>query len=48
MAFSMAALRASGSIDINDCANVNTSFPTFVELAGRLGLAIQSTTTANA
>lgn len=40
MAFAMAALRAQGSIGINDCANVNTSFPGFVDLAARAGLAI--------
>ncbi|NBS15634.1 MAG: 3-phosphoshikimate 1-carboxyvinyltransferase [Gammaproteobacteria bacterium] len=38
MAFSIAGLRASGPITIHDCANVNTSFPTFVTLAQRLGL----------
>ncbi len=41
MAFAIAALRASGPVEIEDCANVNTSFPGFAELAGRLGLAIQ-------
>lgn len=40
MAFSIAALRASGPIYIEDCANVNTSFPTFVELGKSLGLKI--------
>ncbi|HYE34535.1 3-phosphoshikimate 1-carboxyvinyltransferase [Methylocaldum sp.] len=40
MAFSMAALRAGGSIEIEDCANVNTSFPGFVELARKMGLNI--------
>jgi 3-phosphoshikimate 1-carboxyvinyltransferase len=40
MAFAMAALRARGSIEILDCANVNTSFPGFVELAGGAGLHI--------
>jgi 3-phosphoshikimate 1-carboxyvinyltransferase len=40
MAFAMAALRARGSIEILDCANVNTSFPGFVELAGGAGLRI--------
>lgn len=40
MAFSMAALRASGPISIDDCANVATSFPGFVELAQGAGLAI--------
>ena len=42
IAFSMAALRASGDIEINDCANVNTSFPGFVEQAGRAGLGINA------
>jgi 3-phosphoshikimate 1-carboxyvinyltransferase len=42
MAFSIAALRANGNIEINDCANVNTSFPGFVEQAGRVGLGIST------
>lgn len=42
MAFAMAALRASGPITINDCANVNTSFPGFVSLASGAGLNIIS------
>ncbi len=37
MAMSIAALRAQGSITIQDCANVNTSFPGFAEMANRLG-----------
>ena len=41
MAFAMAGLRASGSIRIGDCANVNTSFPGFVALARGAGLAIR-------
>lgn len=41
MAFAMAALRASGPVVINNCANVNTSFPGFVALARRAGLGIQ-------
>jgi 3-phosphoshikimate 1-carboxyvinyltransferase len=41
MAFSMAALRAQGEIEIEDCDNVNTSFPDFVGLASRTGLNIQ-------
>jgi 3-phosphoshikimate 1-carboxyvinyltransferase len=41
MAFAMAALRASGPVYINDCANVNTSFPTFVSLARSLGHVIK-------
>ncbi|MDT8451773.1 MAG: 3-phosphoshikimate 1-carboxyvinyltransferase [Gammaproteobacteria bacterium] len=40
MAFSMAALRASGHIEIEDCDNVSTSFPDFVELTASAGLAI--------
>ncbi len=41
MAFSMAALRAGGAITIEDCENVNTSFPDFVGLASTAGLSIQ-------
>jgi 3-phosphoshikimate 1-carboxyvinyltransferase len=40
MAFSIASLRASGAIQISDCANVNTSFPGFVELAQTAGIRI--------
>ncbi len=40
MAFSVAALRASGEIVIDDCANVATSFPGFVDLARRVGLTL--------
>ena len=40
MAFAMAALRANGEITIEDCANVNTSFPGFVDLAASVGLSI--------
>ncbi len=42
MAFTMAALRASGPVVINNCANVNTSFPSFVTLARSSGLKIQT------
>jgi 3-phosphoshikimate 1-carboxyvinyltransferase len=42
MAFAIAGLRASASITIHDCANVNTSFPGFVELARDMGLGIVS------
>ena len=38
MAFAMAALRSNGVIHIDDCANVNTSFPDFVDLARSCGL----------
>jgi 3-phosphoshikimate 1-carboxyvinyltransferase len=40
MSFAIAALRSTGQIIIEDCANVNTSFPGFVELASRAGLSI--------
>ena len=40
MAFAIAALRADGEIRINDCRNVDTSFPGFVSLASQAGLAI--------
>jgi 3-phosphoshikimate 1-carboxyvinyltransferase len=38
MSFSIAGLRASAPITIHDCANVNTSFPEFRDLAKQLGL----------
>lgn len=38
MAFSIASLISSGDITINDCTNVNTSFPGYVELVNSLGL----------
>ncbi len=41
MAFAMAALRASEAVEIEDCANVNTSFPGFVECARQAGLSIE-------
>lgn len=41
MAFSMAALRTAGEIEIEDCDNVNTSFPGFVELSQSAGLRIR-------
>jgi 3-phosphoshikimate 1-carboxyvinyltransferase len=42
MAFAMAALRASASIEIEDCDVVDTSFPGFVALAGEAGLQIRA------
>jgi 3-phosphoshikimate 1-carboxyvinyltransferase len=42
MAFSMAALRASGAVRVDDCENVNTSFPDFVGLAAKAGLSIRA------
>lgn len=41
MSFSIAALRASGDITIDDCANVATSFPNFVRLAQAAGLQLR-------
>ena len=41
MAFSVAALRSEGPITINDCANVATSFPNFVQLANRVGMKVE-------
>ena len=42
MSLAMAALRASSPIRIDDCANVNTSFPGFVDQAAATGLDIAS------
>lgn len=42
MSFAIAALQAGGAIQINDCANVATSFPGFVDMADSLGLQIES------
>ena len=41
MSFAIATLRAEQPIRILDCANVNTSFPGFVELAQGAGLGIE-------
>jgi len=41
MAFAVASLRAEGEILIQDCANVATSFPNFVDLASGVGINIQ-------
>lgn len=41
MSFTVAALRASDEILVDDCANVATSFPDFVELAHYLGLSLE-------
>lgn len=40
MSFAIASLRASDDIIIDDCANVATSFPDFVELATRIGMSV--------
>ena len=41
MAFSVASLRATGPIEIADCANVATSFPDFRSLAASIGLSVE-------
>ena len=41
MSFAIAGLQAGGTIQINNCANVATSFPDFVGLATKAGLAIE-------
>ncbi|WP_428033128.1 bifunctional prephenate dehydrogenase/3-phosphoshikimate 1-carboxyvinyltransferase [Amphritea sp.] len=41
MSFTIAALRASGDIEIRECANVATSFPNFVELAQQVGIRVR-------
>ncbi len=41
MSLSMAALRASGTIEVDDTKNVDTSFPGFVEFARNAGLDIE-------
>ncbi|MDR9497696.1 MAG: 3-phosphoshikimate 1-carboxyvinyltransferase [Hydrogenovibrio sp.] len=40
MAMAVAAIRAPQALVIDDCANVNTSFPTFVPLMNQVGLKI--------
>jgi len=42
MALAVAALRAGGEVVIDDCANVNTSFPGFGALARGAGLAVEA------
>ncbi len=42
MAFAVAATRAGASVEVRDCANVDTSFPNFVEIARDAGLGIES------
>jgi 3-phosphoshikimate 1-carboxyvinyltransferase len=42
MAFAVAGLRSDGPIKINNCENVSTSFPNFVELASACGFNIEA------
>lgn len=48
MAFTVAGLRAAEDIVIDDCANVATSFPGFVELARKVGLEVDEVRRENA
>jgi len=41
MAFAVAAQRADGEVAIDDCANVATSFPGFIELAAAVGIGLE-------
>ncbi len=41
MAFAVAGLRSDGAILIDDCANVATSFPGFIEMAQTLGIRVE-------
>jgi 3-phosphoshikimate 1-carboxyvinyltransferase len=40
MAFAIAGLCAEGSITINDCENVDTSFPHFIDVASKAGVRV--------
>ncbi|MCV6604553.1 MAG: bifunctional prephenate dehydrogenase/3-phosphoshikimate 1-carboxyvinyltransferase, partial [Porticoccaceae bacterium] len=40
MSFAVAGLRATGPVRINNCNNVATSFPGFVELAQKVGIKV--------
>jgi 3-phosphoshikimate 1-carboxyvinyltransferase len=44
MAFSIAALAASDNVTVMDCANVNTSFPGFVDSLASLNISIMTET----
>ena len=41
MAMTIAGLNAASEIVIDDCANVNTSFPTFIELINKVGMEVE-------
>lgn len=42
MAMTVAGLNATSEITIDDCANVRTSFPSFIELANQVGLSVSA------
>ncbi|ODS24660.1 3-phosphoshikimate 1-carboxyvinyltransferase [Candidatus Endobugula sertula] len=41
MSFTMAALKSTGPITVNNCSHVATSFPSFVALTQQLGISIE-------
>lgn len=41
MSFAIASLRANAVIEVNNCANVATSFPNFTELAQKVGISLE-------
>ena len=47
MSFSVAALAASAPITVQDCANVNTSFPGFADCFTSLGLSMTISSNEN-
>lgn len=47
MAFSVAGLAAEGPVTVQDCNNVDTSFPGFIDCARQLGWEIQTSATEN-
>ena len=47
MSFAVAALAASATVTVRDCANVNTSFPEFVDCFNTLGLPVTVTGVAH-
>ena len=42
MAMTVAGINAPAEVVIEDCANVNTSFPTFLELANQVGIQVEA------
>lgn len=42
MAMTVAGLNAASEVVIDDCANVNTSFPTFIELINEVGMNVKA------
>jgi 3-phosphoshikimate 1-carboxyvinyltransferase len=46
MSFAIASLRSARPLVIHDVANVATSFPDFVDLAGSVGLDVKESTEA--